>query len=247
MATYYVKTYTITAFGHPNLSGSSVDASSQLSRTIVIEADSYRYDDGNFNFYKNNPVAKKAGILVASVPSRDVLAVLEENAYQEDYFFNPDTEEGEDETGDIFNDCLLEQLVKSDVFFDGVYSILDFYFSPDNEDEPATESPCEQPIIPGITPLSETSAAVPDVPAEKYPVPETPTAVPDTTAQQYPIEKWQTQDGGIQYGFHTTKGFVNAQDDLKFAKTCRDIHKEDPDVDWSYLDLTGATKLEENL
>lgn len=179
MPTYFVKTR----------AEATPETGELLSRSLVIEANFFEYDDGNYNFFKDN---RK---LIASVPNRDVFAVVEEEAYGTDYFFYPpDYEDLEDDW--VCDGCL------------------------------------------GAETDPEISAV---------PVPETPVAVPDARDESYPIEKWQFPDGDIQYGFHTSKGFVNTQDNLSFAKECRSVHRNSPDQLWSYLDLTGATKLEENL
>jgi len=141
MATYYVKT-------HATETANAVNGSfGSLSRSLVIEADSFEIDgSGYYAFYRNNPVSKKAAILVASVPSRKVLAVVEEDAYQGDYLFNLD---GTPET--------------PDQFVDAVWDIIDVWHEPEPEDETetqATETPVPQ--VPEPTPSDTTTGPKPE-------------------------------------------------------------------------------------
>lgn len=92
MPTYFVKSRTLSVPPDEGL----------LSRSLVVDAHFFEHDDGNYNFFKDN---RK---LVASVPSRDVFAVVEEESYGNDYFFYPpDYEDLEDEEDDwVCDECL---------------------------------------------------------------------------------------------------------------------------------------------
>lgn len=192
-------------------------------RNLVIEADRYSYNatEGTYEFFKKDDKADTQK--VATVTNRAFLAIVEKNAEKADFYEHYDV--NEDEKDDVCNDCLLEQFVTSDTFFDEVYNIIDFYHSPDNQEDTPPEA--IQPV-----PVPETSVVVPDVPKEKYPI--------------YPIEKWKTKEGHVWYGFHTKAGFVNFSF-LSDAKNGRETQINTPDTFWSYIDLIGATKLEDNL
>lgn len=62
--------------------------------------------------------------------------------------------------------------------------------------------------------------------------------------EYYPIEHWKDKSGTEWWGFHTDKGFVHCCSE-DFALTCRQVQIDNPSEDWSYLDLTGATRLED--
>lgn len=198
-------------------------------RNLIIAADYYKQDTSSavYNFYKSAEVSKKAPVLVGSVNAHQVLAVLEfEDAYQADYH-NADPLDDEDDHDDTCLDCRLENFVESSAFFDSVWSIVDFYLSPASEE--------------GAVP--ETEKPRTDIPAS-FLVPETPTAVPDqVNEEKYPIEHWREAHGKDWYGFHTTKGFVHFSD-KRWAEEGRETQISSPDG-WVYLDLTGATRLED--
>ncbi len=246
MPTYFVKTQAF--FDGVTSSITRTVSGRNLSRTLVIEADEFRINPAalTYDFYKSNPVAKKAAILVASVPQRDVFAVLNDEFYQNDYFYTPqnfedledleDEDDDEDDHDDTCLDCRLEEFVNSDAFFDEVYNIIDFYLSPTNEPE----------VLPSSVPYTaagETRSYL-GIPIEpRTDVPAGPsTTVPD--AQNYPIEHWRTTDGEDWWGFQTTLGFVHFTSE-ESAGWGRETHLTHPGTKWDYKDLTGATRLED--
>lgn len=222
MSIYYVKTNAVYVPLVSVTSNNALGAQTQ-SRTLVIEADYFEFDgQGSYAFYKKNEVAKKAGILVSLVNSRDVLAVLEEDAYQADYIFNPDdgTEAGEkDDNDETCLDCKLENFVKSPTFFDEVSSIIEYYKTVD--------APCDDP---------DTGACDCDPGTCPYDSPPAP-------AEPYPIEHWQDKDGKEWWGFFTEKGFVHFNDKT-WADDGRERQIKEPDEYWGYCDLTGGKRLD---
>lgn len=188
-------------------------------RNLIIAADYYKQDTSSavYNFYKSAEVSKKAPVLVGSVNAHAVLAVLEfEDAYQADYD-NADPLDDEDDHDDTCLDCRLDNFVESSAFFDSVWSIVDFYLSPDNQEDAPSED--------------ETA----------FPVPETPTAVPDQVNEPE-IEHWVNGDKEW-YGFQTPDGFVHFSDKGYVEDGLRQ-YREGYDG-WSYEDLTGYTRLED--
>lgn len=174
-------------------------------RNLVIEADRYNYNatEGNYEFFKKDDKADLQK--VATVTNRAFLAIVEKNAEKADFYDRYDLNEGNNT-----NECLLEQFVKSDTFFDEVWNIIDFYLSPDNQDE-------------------DPSVTIPDVPVE-----------------QYPIEHWRDKYGSEWWGFWNHKGFVHSST-RDSAEENREREKNNPGGElWSYLNLTGATRLEED-
>ena len=134
MAIYYVKTGEFTS---PSEEG-------PVSRTLIIEADYYDHINQNdYAFYRKNPVDKKAKILVASVPQRDVFAILEEEAYQEDYIAGYSEDEPDE-----------------DEFFDRVWDIVSLWHEPDPEDHICDECLAAEQVQP--VPVPDTPVAVPD-------------------------------------------------------------------------------------
>ena len=181
-------------------------------RNLVIEADRYSLDptERTYEFFAKDGDGSRATKKVATVFfNPELLAILEDKAGKADFYNRYDVNKKEAETDDACLRCRFLEFLQDPEFFDEVYSIIDFYHSPDNEDEPAQ-------TVPG-----------PGVPAEKY-----------------PIEHWRDKDGDEWWGFHTDEGFVHCESE-SFAQTCRECHLEDPVPLWSYLDLTGATKLED--
>ena len=113
-------------------------AKTHEGRNIIITADRFEINNfGNYVFFTN-------GNIVASVNGPSVLVVSEfDEAYQADFFNDePDEDETEDDHDDTCLDCRLEEFTQSPTFFDEVYSIIDFYFSKDNQ-EPAA-CPCAE-------------------------------------------------------------------------------------------------------
>lgn len=133
MATYYVSTNAFTQF-NPGAEPTT------RSRVLIIEADSYEYTDGNYQFYKSAAVAKKARVVVASVNPRDVLAITEKDAFQADFLTNLDDEEGDDEDcGDECLECRAAALTDTDAFREEVFSLIDFWHEPYPEAEEAAD------------------------------------------------------------------------------------------------------------
>lgn len=207
-------------------------------RNLIIAADYYKQDTSSavYNFYKSAEVSKKAPVLVGSVNAHAVLAVLEfEDAYQADYD-NADPLDDEDDHDDTCLDCRLDNFVESSAFFDSVWSIVDFYLSPDNQDDPSGPEIGEPSTLLG-NPRT-------DIPAPSFPVPEIPTAVPDqVNEEKYPIEHWRSKNDTEWWGFNTPNGFIHFTSKQN-AEDTRGVVEQDS-TGWAYLDLTGATRLED--
>ena len=153
---------------------------------------------------------------IATVPrSPELLAIITNESEQADFYYVEDlNEEDEDDCDDTCLDCRLEEFTQSDMFFDEVYSIIDFYHSVDNQDEP-TACPC-----------SATAPAQPEPP------------IP------YPIEHWKDKGGDEWWGFWVNGRFVNfgSKRSAEFGRG-QQLNNTD-ELFWSYRDLTGATRLE---
>ena len=64
-------------------------------------------------------------------------------------------------------------------------------------------------------------------------------------AEEYPIEHWKDKHGKEWWGFHTDEGFVHFATKIE-AEESRLIQISDTSSEgWAYLDLTGATRLED--
>jgi len=141
MATFYVKTQA----SLPSLASVNDKPTSPFSRSLVIEADKFETspDFGTFDFYREH-------LLVASVPSRDVLAVVEEDAYQGDYLFDLETEP--DDSDDVCLDCRFKEFLESEEFFNEVYEIVEAYHGPDDYGDVPDPLPEPLTIYKAITP-----------------------------------------------------------------------------------------------
>ena len=75
-----------------------------------------------------------------------------------------------------------------------------------------------------------------------------PTGCPcseSTPAEEYPIEHWKDKHGKEWWGFRTDEGFVHFVAKID-AEDGRLTQISDPSLrGWDYLDLTGATRLED--
>ena len=140
MPTYYVKTI-----------GTIFQDAKAFSRTLLIEADSFRLnkDTRTYEFLTAAKTAKKAPIIVASIPQNEVFAVLEEEAYLADYLYDLDT----------------------DAFSDAVFEMIDYWHEHADDEEPDFVPGEPQPDPPsGVepVPVPETPVAVPD--PEPFPI-----------------------------------------------------------------------------
>lgn len=114
----------------------------------------------------------------------------------------------------------------------------DFLDNPEDEDE--DECP---DIFEFIRSLRDEDDDPDEV--EPVPVPQTPTAVPDVPKEEFPIEKWKDRNGLVWWGFHTPGGFVYFSA-KSYAEYGRQQQIDGVVSNWDYLDLTGATKLEDD-
>ena len=147
MATFYVKTQA----SLPSLASVNDKPTSPFSRSLVIEADKFETspDFGTFDFYREH-------LLVASVPSRDVLAVVEEDAYQGDYLFDLETEP--DDSDDVCLDCRFKEFLESEEFFNEVYEIVEAYHSPDDYEDVPDPLPEPLTIYKAVAPVYPNGA-----------------------------------------------------------------------------------------
>ena len=186
-------------------------------RNLVIEADKYNFNatENAYEFFKKDERADTRKVATV-LYSPEILAVVENDTEKADFYdvYDLNAEDNEDECDDTCLDCRLEEFTRSDTFFDEVYSIIDAYYSKDNQDEPA-ECPC-----------SETAPAQPEP------------SIP------YPIEHWRFEDGTEWYGFWTPKGFVNFAEEV-WAEDGRLSQISNPEQTWAYINMTGATRLED--
>lgn len=107
-----------------------------LERSLIIEADFFTNSGVSYEFYTRKDGVQK---LVASVQSREVLAVLEfEDAYQADILDGFGEDEFEARVEDHFKD-----LLKSEEFFNAVCSAYDTIQEADG-DEPGVQYRCHK-------------------------------------------------------------------------------------------------------
>jgi hypothetical protein len=108
----------------------------------------------------------------------------------------------------------------------------DFYDAQTLGDEPPAPAPSE-PVRSSVPHTAAGARA--DVPAPSPTVPD---------SQNYPIEHWKTAGGDDKYGFFTTRGFVDFPT-YAGAEIGRKSQIDYPSTEWLYLNLSGATKVED--
>ena len=142
MAVYYIKTNE-RCVGLTNLIRNDTPTGEFQSRTLILEADSFRLnkDSATYEFLKASETAKKASTIVASVPQREVFAVLDEEVYLADYFAGYPEDEDEPEVDLVWDEC---------------------------PGCPECMPPTEE--IPLPVPVPETPVAVPDPPTQLFPI-----------------------------------------------------------------------------
>ena len=111
-------------------------------RSLVIEADNFSFNpDGVYEFHKNQGL-----MLVGSVPASNIFAVVENDAYQADFYrsdLDDDPDEDNDETDDTCLHCQFVEFTESQEFFDAVADVVEILSEPD---EPEVDQPQGQEI-----------------------------------------------------------------------------------------------------
>lgn len=191
-------------------------------RNLVIEADKYNFNsiENAYEFFAKD--GEGLGLVkVATVPgSPEILAIVENDAEKADFYasydWNEEDEEDDNEDGECDETCIDCRLGE----FLECNELFDRVYN----------------IIDGYHKYNQEDA--PSCPRS-----ETAPLQPEPSVP-YPIEHWKTKEGEKWYGFWTTRGFVNFSV-RDYAEEGRRHHISNPDQGWSYLDLTGGTRLED--
>jgi len=148
------------------------------TRILNIEAEYFLAADGCYNFYTKSETGTY--ILIASVQAHEVLAVVDEEYWDSDYFADlltedeeedDEEEDDEDEDESVCTECVVKDILECELFQQGV---ADMVAALTSADKAATEP------------------------------------APEPTKEEFPIEHWRKSIGIEDWwGFHTPEGFVN--------------------------------------
>jgi hypothetical protein len=199
-------------------------------RSLVIEAEKYSFNntENAYEFFAKD--SEGLGLVkVATIPySPEILGIVKEESEKADFYDYYDVNEKEEEEEECIG-CRYGDLLGSKSFFEAVADVIDYHLGSGNEEAGEVSQPPETQNSSQPTQVDPTLTAVTD----------------KVNDDPLPIEHWKDKYGREWWGFPTPYGFVHFSE-KEYAEEAKQQIIEDP-MGWSYLDLTEATKLEDNL
>ena len=117
------------------------------TRILNIEAEYFLAADGCYNFYTKSETGTY--ILIASVQAHEVLAVVDEEYWDSDYFADlltedeeedDEEEDDEDEDESVCTECVVKDILECELFRDGVADMVVALMSADEDHVPEIET-----------------------------------------------------------------------------------------------------------